>query len=147
MNEPQPGWPPQPKPKKPGEMSSLRAWVGAIAIVILVYLAYQGLSGSKASPAVNVPPPVVRTLESQMSVTTTTCNSEGAKGTVTNGSASTVDVYIQTAYLDSAGTMLDDGIDSVSGLRPGETADWEAGYFGGKFVKSCRAEVSSAFAK
>jgi hypothetical protein len=119
-----------------------------IGLLLVAGYAQSKTRGQLAQPEPAAPAaPVVETLEDQISVSVTGCNDDGASGQVTNHSSETVDVYIETNYLDSAGVILDDGIDNVSGIRPGETANWDAGYFGGKDVDSCRGKVSSAFAQ
>jgi len=129
-------------PKK----SSTRRGVFALVIIIGT-LFVVGYTQSRPIGQRSQDEPVVEILEEQMSVEVTGCTDDGASGTVTNHSSQTVDVYIETNYLDSAGVILDDGIDNVRGIRPGETADWDAGYFGDKDVARCRATLSSAYAQ
>lgn len=54
-------------------------------------------------------------LEKQMSIDVTGCTDSGGSGTVTNGSGVTVDVFIDLQYLDSSGTVVDNGLASVQG--------------------------------
>lgn len=121
-------------------------WVALIALAVFAVGA--GLVGrlSLSSPA-RTSAPVVRSLEDQVTVELTSCTNEGARGRVTNHSASTVGVYVDVQFMGKPGTVLDDGIDHVSGLRPGEDGLWEAGYFGTYQVGDCRASVSSVFAE
>jgi hypothetical protein len=84
-------------------------------------------------------------LPGQMDVEVTACTiGDGAEGTVKNNSASTVDVFIDVQYLDQAGTVVDDGIGSISGLRAGETGRWQASSFEGGWSR-CRANVGNVF--
>lgn len=85
-------------------------------------------------------------LPNEMRVVTETCSSDGASGTVTNNSDLTVDIWIGVNYLDSQGVIIDDGLDSVDRVRPGETARWEDERFSSlSGLANCRAEVSSVF--
>ena len=86
-------------------------------------------------------------LPSKMRVKLDTCYSDKAVGSVTNNSNVTVEVFVEVQFLDDKGTVIDDGIDSVSGLRPGETGKWEAPYLGDSSYATCRADVTSAFEK
>lgn len=82
-----------------------------------------------------------------MKISRLRCGYEKASGLVTNDSASTVQVFIDVQFLDGKGVILDDGIAAVRGLRPGESAEWEAPYLGEKTAFECRAQVSSAFSR
>ena len=85
-------------------------------------------------------------LPNEMRVVTETCSSDGASGTVTKNSDLTVDIWIGVNYLDSQGVIIDDGLDSVDRVRPGETARWEDERFSSlSGLANCRAEVSSVF--
>jgi hypothetical protein len=83
-------------------------------------------------------------LPAQMEVEVTACTDQGAEGTVKNNSSATVDVYVDVQFLDQAGTVVDDGIGSIGGLRPGETGRWDASSFEGGWSR-CRANVGSVF--
>ncbi len=84
-------------------------------------------------------------LPKQMAVEVAHCYSKEAQGTVTNNSGVTVDVYVEVQFLDEAGRVLDDSLDSVSGLRAGETGNWTAPYLGRGKPARCRANVGSVF--
>lgn len=84
-------------------------------------------------------------LPGQMDLEVTGCTDDGASGTVTNGSDVTVDIFIDVQYLDSSGTVVDDGIASISGLRPGETGNWDSGRIDDSDIARCRADVDDAY--
>lgn len=84
-------------------------------------------------------------LPALMRVTVARCSQDGAAGTVVNGSDVTVDLYIEVQYLDAGGVVVDDGIASLTGLRAGETGEWDASRFDDRPIEKCRADVSSAF--
>ena len=85
-------------------------------------------------------------LPNQMRVITSVCSGGGSRGTVTNNSDLTVDVFISVQYLDRVGTIIDDGLDSIDGIRPGETANWEdERYDALSGITNCRATASSVF--
>jgi hypothetical protein len=83
-------------------------------------------------------------LPSLMDVEVTACTEDGAEGTVKNNSSSTVDVFIDVQFLDQAGTVVDDGLGSINGLRAGETGRWDASSFEGGWSR-CRANVGNVF--
>jgi uncharacterized protein YcfL len=84
------------------------------------------------------------TAPSLMTIAITDCASGNARGTVKNGSTETVDIYITVHFIQISGVLLDDGIDVMSGVRPGETASWDVPYLGSRTFATCRAEVRSA---
>lgn len=84
-------------------------------------------------------------LPDQMRVTVDQCWSDGARGTVKNNSDVTVDVFIDVQFLDEDGVIVDNGIDSVSGLRAGESGKWEASSLADERAAKCRASVDSAY--
>jgi hypothetical protein len=96
-------------------------------------------------PAVRVTQAPELALADQVHVTLTDCTEEAASGTVTNNADITVTIYIDVEFLDNAGVIVDNGIDSVSGVRPGETAKWEARFVGDAFFSQCRGNVRSVF--
>ena len=78
------------------------------------------------------------------------CSDDGASGIVTNNSSVRVDIFIDVEYLSDSveylsdsGVLLDTGFASVSGLRPGQTGEWDS-FFSGDLDR-CRAEISSVF--
>ncbi len=74
------------------------------------------------------------------------CGSDNAYGAVRNDSNVTVDVFIDVQFLNGDGVLVDDSIDSINGLRPGETGYWDAPFLSrGRSWATCRAEVNSAF--
>ena len=81
-----------------------------------------------------------------MRVITETCSRNGSSGTVKDNSDLTVDIFINVQYLDDNGTIIDDGLDSIDRVRPGETANWEDERFSElSDLANCRAEASSVF--
>jgi hypothetical protein len=78
---------------------------------------------------------------SEVRLTLERCSDDGAEGKVVNNSDVRVDIFIDIEYLSDSGTVIDTGFASVSGLRPGQTSEWDSSFFG--YFDSCRAEVSS----
>jgi hypothetical protein len=72
------------------------------------------------------------------------CFGDEARGSVTNNSSRTVDVFIDVQFLDESGVVIESGIGNARGLRPGETGRWDAHYFGNGYDR-CRAVVSNVF--
>ena len=78
-------------------------------------------------------------------LTQLTCVNGGkVTGTVFNGTGSAVDVYIDIAFEASGGDLVDDSIDVVRGLRPGQTGDWDAFFFESRATR-CRTTISNVF--
>ena len=73
------------------------------------------------------------------------CWQDRAEGTVTNNASVTVQVFIEVQFLDFADVLIDTGIDSISGLRPGQTATWEANYWSDSRYAECSAEITSVY--
>ena len=55
------------------------------------------------------------------------------------------DTFIEIDFVDSQGVVVEQSIDSVSFLRPGDTAQWDARAFTRDRFADCRARVSSVF--
>lgn len=72
------------------------------------------------------------------------CGSDSATGTVRNNSDVRVDVTIEVEFVDDGNVLIDTGIDLVNELRPGQTGQWEAHFFGDDYAR-CRADISSVF--
>jgi len=72
------------------------------------------------------------------------CFSDEARGTVTNNSDVKVGVFIDVAFTDDNGVLIDSGLGSVSGLDPGQTGIWDASFFGDDYAR-CRADIGSVF--
>lgn len=83
-------------------------------------------------------------LPSQIDLELRSCSSDGANGTVTNNSDVTVNVSIDVQFTDDSGTLVESGFDSVRGLRPGQTGQWDAAFFGDDYNR-CSADISSVF--
>lgn len=71
-----------------------------------------------------------------------TCDQDGARGTVRNNHSAAIDVTIEVQFLSGSRVLLDTGLDFVDGLRPGQTAEWDASYFG-ESLGFCDPEVTS----
>jgi hypothetical protein len=69
----------------------------------------------------------------------------GAGGMVENTSSVIVDVFVEVQFFSANDVMLDDSLDTVRGLRPGESSVWTARYLGRGEVARCRAGVSRVF--
>jgi hypothetical protein len=82
-------------------------------------------------------------LPNEMDLQLDECNSDGATGTVTNNSDVTADVFIDVQFTSEDGTLIDTGFASVNGLRPGQTGEWQASFFGDGLDR-CAADISSA---
>lgn len=83
-------------------------------------------------------------LPNEMTLVVDACTSDGANGTVRNDSDVTVDIYIDVQFEATDGTLVDSGTGSVSGLRPGQTGEWDASYFGDTYAR-CSADIGSVF--
>jgi hypothetical protein len=69
------------------------------------------------------------------------CISDWAEGTVTNNAPVAVDVFIDVQFLADDGTLIDT-TRTVTSLRPGQTGEWDAFFFGADYAR-CRADLSS----
>ena len=69
------------------------------------------------------------------------CSQESAKGTVKNNSNVTVNVTVEVQFLKD-GVLEDTGLDFITGLNPGQTATYEAHYFGNSTLTNCRPSIS-----
>lgn len=58
------------------------------------------------------------------------CDQDGARGTVRNNHSAPIDVTIEVQFLGDDRVLVDTGIDFVNSLRPGQTAQWDASFFG-----------------
>lgn len=83
-------------------------------------------------------------LSDQMRVLLDECTQDHATGTVKNNSRLTVDIWIGVNFLEN-GIIVDDGLDSIDRVRPGETATWEVDRFKDDNITQCRSEISSVF--
>lgn len=83
-------------------------------------------------------------LPNQVSLELDGCTSDGASGTVTNNADVTVSVFIEVQFTNDAGVLVDIGLGSVDGLRPGQTGEWEAFFFGDDYAR-CRANIDSVY--
>ena len=54
------------------------------------------------------------------------CGRDEVSGTVTNNSDERVNIYIEVTFFDFDRVQIGDSTASVSGLRPGGTATWDA---------------------
>jgi len=70
------------------------------------------------------------------------CNQEGAAGTVTNSWTDSVDVTIEVQFTRD-GILLDTGLAFINGLKPKQTAQWEALYFGDTAIDRCAPPMTS----
>lgn len=73
-----------------------------------------------------------------------TCDQDGARGTVRNNHSAAIDVTIEVQFLSGSRVLLDTGLDFVDGLRPGQTAEWDASFFG-ESLGFCDPEVTSVY--
>lgn len=70
----------------------------------------------------------------------------GVKGTVKNNSDEELDyVEVKAKFMDSEGTLLESGIDDVSGLSGGQKWDFKIMYLGDEEFKDYELEVSTGF--
>lgn len=126
-------------------------WLGIIGLAVVGFMLLNDKASTPAAtsrPIWTQPPgdgaPAL-SLEKQMTIDVTGCTDSGGSGTVRNGSSVTVDVFIDLQYLDSSGTVVDNGLASVQGLRAGETGQWSDQRIDESDIARCRANVGNVF--
>lgn len=149
-------------------MKRIAAWIGNLRtwqkVAILILVALYPVSFALASLGLGVdigsdsatPPPTweattnpptttkAPTLDDQIDVNIEACyRLGGADGTVTNNSNMTVDVWVTVQYLDEAGIIIEDGLDGIDKIRPGETATWEDRVVEPVTISQCRTSVDA----
>lgn len=72
------------------------------------------------------------------------CFSDEARGIVTNNGDDRLTVFVEVQFLDEEDVLVGTGSDIVSGLRPGQTGQWTAHYFGDPYAR-CMAEISNVY--
>jgi hypothetical protein len=112
--------------------------IGGVILALVLASALGSLNREERRTPITVAP-----LADRVTLTLEDCSAEAASGTVRNNSDLTVTIFVDVEFLDSAGTIVDNGIDSVHGVRPGETAKWRADGTGS--YDRCRGNVRNVF--
>lgn len=125
--------------------------VKRLVLVLVALVAVGAVVGMVNRPRAAAPAPVATvavTLEDLVEVDLGSCSdTNGAVGTVTNNSNRTVSIFVAAQFLSEGGKILDDGLDGVSGVRPGETANFLIPYLGPeRSLGTCRAELDNVYA-
>jgi hypothetical protein len=114
-----------------------------VIVVLVVVSALASLDRDRRTPGRTLAP--APELADRVTLMLSDCTSEAASGTVRNDSDLTVTIFVDVEFLDDGGTIVDNGIDSVHGVRPGETARWKADYVGNGSFSKCRGNVRNVF--
>jgi len=121
----------------------------AILAALVLALALTGCVSASLRVETATPPPT-RGGGQPVTITASSCGTTlfgatrtgVARGTVTNRTSVTVDVFIEISWEDSDRVIVDQSNDWVRNLPPGRTAEWEARTFDDQ-SRACTAIVSS----